>query len=340
MNTLVTMGAHTIRSQTLGVSVGNPLSLEPALNEFNDAAFGTIDWAVYQAREHGLRIFAPLVDNYDYYHGGKYDFLRFRGINISSTASPIDPQVMQFYTNRTIINDFKNYIHHLLTHVNPYTGLTYAEDPTIFAYETGNELGGTVFGDEDVPVEWTDEICRYVKSLGPHKLCIDGTYGVNRTHLNIASVDIFDDHFYPLNLTKLQDDIALVGSANKVYLAGEYDWTGNQASAPSLQSFYDIIEARQNLSNPVVAGDLFWSLFGRDVPNCEVFVNHTDGFTLQYNNPLNTAHNDTQISTIRRHFFRMQGIEVSSYLPDVPCTGKYEDLTYSPGVLDFEADVY
>ena len=67
MNTLVTMGAHTIRSQTLGVSVGNPLSLETDLNVFNDQAFDTIDYAVYQARTHGLRIFAPLIDNYDYY---------------------------------------------------------------------------------------------------------------------------------------------------------------------------------------------------------------------------------------------------------------------------------
>ncbi|KAK3112816.1 hypothetical protein LTR53_010497 [Teratosphaeriaceae sp. CCFEE 6253] len=340
MNTLVTMGAHTIRSQTLGVSVGNPLSLEPALNEWNAAAFDTIDWSVYQAREHGLRIFAPLIDNYDYYHGGRFDFLRFHGINISSTTSPIDPLVMQFYTNRTIINDFKTYIRHLLTHVNPYTGLTYAEDPTIFAYETGNELGGPVFGDTDVPTAWTDEICSYVKQLGPHKLCIDGTYGVNNTHLSIASIDIFDNHFYPLNITKLEDDIARVGAAGKVYLAGEYDWTGNVASAPSLQSFYDVIEARQNLSSPVVAGDLFWSLFMHDVPNCNIFVNHSDGFALQYGNPANTAQNNTQIATIRQHFFRMQNETVSAYLPAVACPGNYEDLTYSPGVMDFEGDVY
>lgn len=339
MNTLVTMGAHTIRSQTLGVSVGNPLSLEPALDVFNDAAFDSIDWAVYQAREHGLRIFAPLIDNYDYYHGGKFDFLRFRGINISSTASPISPLVMQFYTNRTIVNDFKNYIYHLLTHVNQYTGLSYAEDPTIFAYETGNELGGPVFGDEDVPVEWTNEICSYIKQLGPQKLCIDGTYGVNKTHLGIASVDIYSDHFYPLNLTKLEDDIALVESADKVYIAGEYDWTGNDPT-PSLQSFYDIIEARQNMSSPVIAGDLFWSLFMHDVPDCEIFVNHTDGYTLQYGNPLNTAHNNTQISTIRQHFFKMQNESVTPYLPAQACTGNYEDLTYSPGVMDFDGDVY
>jgi len=64
MNTLQTMGAHVIRSQTVGVSVGNLLSVMPALGEYNEWAFATIDWSVFQARQHGLRIMAPLVDNY------------------------------------------------------------------------------------------------------------------------------------------------------------------------------------------------------------------------------------------------------------------------------------
>ena len=64
MNTLQTMGARLIRSQTLGVSVGNPLSVMPSLGVYNEQAFATIDWAVFQARQHGLRIMAPLVDNY------------------------------------------------------------------------------------------------------------------------------------------------------------------------------------------------------------------------------------------------------------------------------------
>jgi mannan endo-1,4-beta-mannosidase len=133
MNTLNTMGARTIRSQTLGVSVGNPLSVMPSLGVYNEKAFDTIDWTVYQAREHGIRIFAPLIDNYDYYHGGKYNFLRYRGIDINTTAgfSKVDPRVMEFYTNATIIQDFKNYIKHLITHKNPYTGLTYVRHQLI-----------------------------------------------------------------------------------------------------------------------------------------------------------------------------------------------------------------
>ncbi|GAB7348502.1 hypothetical protein MBLNU459_g6905t1 [Dothideomycetes sp. NU459] len=332
MNTLNTMGARTIRSQTLGVSVGNPLSVEPNLGIFNEAAFDTIDWTVYQAREHGIRIFAPLVDNYDYYHGGKFVFLRWSGINISSTASPIDPLVQQFYTNATIIGYFKNYIEHLLTHVNPYTGLSYAEDPTIFAYETGNELGGPVFGDEDVPVSWTSEISAYIKQLAPNKLVIDGTYGVNSTHLEIDTVDIYSDHYYPLNLTKLTSDIARVGAANKVYIAGEYDWTGNVADAPPLQSFYDIIEAQQknaSSAGPVIAGDLFWSLFMHDVPDCTRFVNHSDGFALQYGSPANSPRNNSQIETVRNHFFRMMGQSPGPVaLPLAPCPGPLADLLY------------
>ena len=64
MNTLQTMGARIIRSQTLGISVGNPLSVMPKLGVYNQQAFDTIDYSVFQARQHGIRIMAPLIDNY------------------------------------------------------------------------------------------------------------------------------------------------------------------------------------------------------------------------------------------------------------------------------------
>lgn len=48
-----------------------------------------------------------------------------------------DPRVMQFYTNETIVAGFKSYLTYWLTHVNQYTGLTIAEDPTVAILETG-----------------------------------------------------------------------------------------------------------------------------------------------------------------------------------------------------------
>jgi len=68
------MGATVVRAHTLGVSTGDPHSLEPSLDEFNDRAFATIDYAIAQAGRLGLRLMVPLTDNWDYYHGGRADF--------------------------------------------------------------------------------------------------------------------------------------------------------------------------------------------------------------------------------------------------------------------------
>jgi mannan endo-1,4-beta-mannosidase len=53
------------------------------------------------------------------------------------------------------------------------------------------------------------------------------------------------------------------------------------------------------------------------------YVNHNDGFSLQYGDPSNTAAINTQISTIRKYYFAMQNITVDSYLPAVPCPQNY-----------------
>jgi mannan endo-1,4-beta-mannosidase len=164
--------------------------------------------------------------------------------------------------------------------------------------------------------------------LAPKKLIMDGTYGINKTHLNLKEIDIYSDHFYPTNLTQLQNDIELVASADKTFMAGEYDWTGNVESATPLPTFFGAIESRLSVSKPAAIGSQFWSLFMHDVPNCHRFVNHSDGFSLQYNNPLNTAKNTTQISLVREHLFRMKGETVSSYLPAVACPGPLADYTY------------
>lgn len=216
MATVKALGGTMIRAHTLGVSTGNPLSVWPAEGVVNAQAFDAIDWAVAQAREYGVRLLVPLTDNYDYYHGGKYDFLRWAGFNLTQTSDANSPLVQQFYTNATIIEAFKGYVRTLLTHVNVYTNITYAEDPTIFAYETGNELGGSVFGDMDVPVEWLREIAGLVKELAPEKLVVDGTYGINRTHFDVEEVDLFSDHFYPVNTTKLEEDLELGALSKKL----------------------------------------------------------------------------------------------------------------------------
>ena len=50
------MGATTIRAHTLGISFGNPLSVEPDLDVFNEDAYEAIDFAILVARIYGIRV--------------------------------------------------------------------------------------------------------------------------------------------------------------------------------------------------------------------------------------------------------------------------------------------
>lgn len=62
--TVKALGGTMIRSHTLGISLGNPLSVMPTPGVVNEAAFASIDWAVYQAGQYGIRLMVPLVDNF------------------------------------------------------------------------------------------------------------------------------------------------------------------------------------------------------------------------------------------------------------------------------------
>lgn len=54
---------------------------------------------IYAAGQYGLRVIMPLSDNYDFYHGGKYDILRFTGVSQANKGA-------QFFTNQYALNAF------------------------------------------------------------------------------------------------------------------------------------------------------------------------------------------------------------------------------------------
>lgn len=107
-----------------------------------------------------------------------------------------------------------------------------------------------------MPAEWTQEITNYIKQIAPKKLTVDGTYGINESHLNISSVDIYSDHFYPMDVDKLSKGVAAVEKAEKVYFAAEYGWTPESQTKTKMDEFFKWIEDRngENSTSPVVVG--------------------------------------------------------------------------------------
>ncbi|HEX8348270.1 MAG TPA: carbohydrate binding domain-containing protein [Actinoplanes sp.] len=249
LRTAKAMGATVVRSHTLGISTGNPLSFEPTLGQFNPAALATVDYAVARARELGIRLVVPLVDNWAYYHGGRADFTNWFGL-------PADA----FYTDARVIAAFQEYIRNLLTHVNPYTGRTYANEPAVMAWELGNELAG-------MTPEWVDTISAYLHELSPRNLV--AAPGISPATLESDHVDIVDAHYYPPTAERMLADAAEVTAAGKVYIAGEYGST--RATDALLQPL---------AADPRVSGAIFWSLFAHN--DTYGYVEHNDGFTLHH----------------------------------------------------------
>jgi mannan endo-1,4-beta-mannosidase len=136
-------------------------------------------------------------------------------------------------------------------------------------------------------------------------------------------------HKDPRNITKLRAGVAAVASTNRVYLADEYDWTST--SGDSLPSFLSAIE--DEFKNSVLTGDKFWSLFGHNVgapDGCNVFVNHTDGFTFHYGDASTLSNVTLEREEVRQHLWRLQGQEVGLAEPAVGCPGpEYESGTPS-----------
>jgi hypothetical protein len=288
------MGATVIRSHTLGISVGCTLCLEIDRGVFNQAAFQHIDFAMRAAADHGLKLIIPLVDNWRYYHGGKHTFTDWLGLNNEDL----------FYSNPQTIADFQQYISVLLNHVNIYTGVAYKNDPTILAWELGNEL--------HAPLDWEQTIANSIKSIDGNHLIASGSYNWDARkslfihELTLSSIDIYTGHYYPPSIPNLEEQAALAQSANKVFIAEEYDW--NTDKGDTLYSFLSAIE------QSTIAGDLYWSLFSHN--DTYGYVQHNEHFTLHY--PGNTPDMQERVNILRTHAYTMSGLPVPTN--DVPGT--------------------
>lgn len=254
LKTASDMGANVVRSHTLGISTGHPNALKPSKDEFNQEAFDKIDYAIAQADKYDIRLIIPFTDNWQYYHGGKNDF-----------ASWYDKSEEEFYTDTSVRKEYKEYIDKLLNHENKYTGEKLKDDPTIMAWQLGNELN-------NMPQEWINSITEYVSDSAPKQLVSAGQQsGINEFTLIAPELDIVDVHYYPPTVEQIEQDAKTVTSYNKVYTAGEY-------SSKSSDVSQELFDSMKNDSN--VTGASYWSLFAH--ADDHGYVPHDDGFTLHY----------------------------------------------------------
>jgi len=100
---------------------------DKAMKELDPGQLDKLDWLVYQLKLHGI------YSNLNTHVSRTYPGVDYKDVEQFNYGKGID----QFY--RPYIDMQKDYAKKLLTHRNPYTGNTYAEEPAVAFVEVNNE---------------------------------------------------------------------------------------------------------------------------------------------------------------------------------------------------------
>ncbi|MDA3881640.1 MAG: hypothetical protein PF436_14725 [Prolixibacteraceae bacterium] len=242
--TINQMGGKVVRMYTIPAKMQNAPDGTPtyvlAPGEFDETSFETMDLVLALANEYQVRVIFSLLNNWPWM-GGRPEYAAFR--DKDKEAFWIDPQ---------LIADFKKTIDFTINRVNTITGIPYKEDKAILCWETGNELTS--------PLDWTIEICRYIKSLDSKHLVLDGYHAIDNHpvregSINEPSIDIVHSHHYEVDPIKFIENVERnikIIDGRKPYLIGEFGFVGT----PAIEQYIDrIIESD-------VIGMLIWGLRG------------------------------------------------------------------------------
>ncbi|KAJ3319252.1 hypothetical protein HDV06_006580 [Boothiomyces sp. JEL0866] len=147
---------------------------------FNDdvnSGIGRLDRVLQYANQYGIKIIFTLSGNWGDFGGIDYYVEKF---STNQQKSHSD-----FYTNDAVKQQFQRYISHILNRVNTITGVAYKNDPTIMAWELGNEL--RCVGSGEFPrdancnaatiTKWADEMSFYIKTIDTNHLVAIGDEG-------------------------------------------------------------------------------------------------------------------------------------------------------------------
>jgi len=238
LQSVALMGGTVVRTYTLSVRkpTDTPQVVRHVLGpgQFHEEAFVTLDRVLANASELGVRVILPLVDNWSYW-GGVAEYAAFRG----------KPR-QDFFKDAQLIADFERTVAHVLLRTNTLNGRAYRADPTIYAWETGNELGS--------PDAWSSRIAGFIKQHDSEHPVIDGTYGPRiREHaLTDSNIDIVSSHHYaPVaeTLAAIDENVRLI-RGRKRYLIGEF----------GLLTAADTERVLRHAVNQPIDGILLWSL--------------------------------------------------------------------------------
>jgi mannan endo-1,4-beta-mannosidase len=297
-------GSNSLRGKADGIYFQYWDGDSPAYNDGPDG-LQKLDYVLASARTHGIRLIIPLTNNWNDF-GGMDQYVRWAGGSFHD----------DFYTNPVIRGWYQDWISHVLNRVNSLTGVAYKDDPTVMAWELGNEprclsAGAYPRSPNCTPAtltNWADATSRHLKSVDRNHLvgvgdegffcdnpadpdwtrnCGEGVDTLAFTRL--PSIDLMSLHLYPDGWNKdlpwtydwIRRHVREADQVGKPVLWGEFGWLNKATRNTVYRTWTEIFDQ--------AGGDgwLYWILSG--VQDDGTPYPDFDGFTVYCPTPVCTT---------------------------------------------------
>lgn len=196
------IGVKNLR--VMGASEGpdtEPWRMRPALQvapgEYNEEVLDGLDFLLAEMGKRDM-VAIMCMNNFWPWSGGMAQYVSWQDdseIPYPPICGEGDWQTYQeytasFYSNENAVTDFFNHLRFTVLRENPYTGTLYRDDPTIMAWQLGNEPRG-INNREDF-TQWIENTAKYIKSMDSNHMVTIGSEGAT-AHPSSGN-DFFADH--------------------------------------------------------------------------------------------------------------------------------------------------
>lgn len=251
-------------------------SLQPRPREYDESGFENLDYAIYRARQLGIRLIFTLVNNWD----------AFGGMNAYVNWSPTAQSHDDFYSDPETRAIFRDYIRYVLNRKNSYTQVAYKDEPAILLWELANEPR-IERGRASELYAWIDEMAGLIKSIDSRHLVSTGSEGDYSTDFVMTHasphIDLASFHLYPEDwgmpdeavnhYIRRQAEMAKEELQKPVY-CGEFGERSKGTRDSTYARWYKAFRTHS------IDGALFWLLSGRQ-DDGSLYPDY-DGFTVYY----------------------------------------------------------
>jgi mannan endo-1,4-beta-mannosidase len=229
LDALAGLGIRNLR--LLASSELSPLtnSLRPAFRDagahYNETLLRGLDVALAEIGRRGMTAVLYLTNFWEW-SGGMMTYLSWvnggRYINNNDPAHPwpeFADRASAFYADAAAVRLYHDYVRAVVGRTNSVTGVAYADDPAIMAWQLANEPrpgGGEGVARANMAAfqGWVSTTARLIKSIAPHHLVSTGSEGLKGciedegcvvAEHRFPEIDYLTAHVWPLNWSWVDD---------------------------------------------------------------------------------------------------------------------------------------